>query len=59
MWDWRYADFYIAPTHMNCDRNLDGKIIAKIERMGVTIGVIKDRRAIKTAGRPAEDEQRK
>ena len=54
MWDWRYADFYIAPTHMNCDRNLDGKAIAKIERMGVTIGVVKDRRAIRTSGRPAE-----
>ncbi len=32
--DWRYADFYIAPTHMNCDRNLDGKTIATIERGG-------------------------
>jgi hypothetical protein len=48
--DWRYADFYIAPTHMNCDRYLDGKVIAKIERMGVTIGVVKDRRAIRAHG---------
>jgi hypothetical protein len=55
MWDWRYADFYIAPTHMNCDRNLDGKVIAKIERMGVTIGVVKDRRAIRTPGKPANE----
>ncbi len=54
MWDWRFADFYIAPTHMNCDRNLDGKVIARIERMGVTIGVVKDRRAIKTPGKPSE-----
>lgn len=54
MWDWRYADFYIAPTHMNCDRNLEGKVIAKIERMGVTIGVVKDRRAIRTQGKPPE-----
>lgn len=54
--DWRYADFYIAPTHMNCDRNLDGKVIAKIERMGVTIGVVKDRRAIRAHGyRPAPE----
>jgi hypothetical protein len=53
--DWRYADFYIAPTHMNCDRNLDGKIIATIERMGVVIGVVKDRRAIRAHGyRPTE-----
>lgn len=47
MWDWRYADFYIAPTHMNCDRNLAGKVVAKIERLGVTIGVVKDRRAVR------------
>ncbi len=53
--DWRYADFYIAPTHMNCDRNLDGKVIAKIERMGVTIGVVKDRRAIRAHGYKATD----
>lgn len=50
MWDWRHADFYIAPTHMNCDRNLEGKVVARIERMGVTIGVVKDRRAIRTPG---------
>lgn len=47
MYDWRLADFYIAPTHMNCDRNLAGKVVAKIERMGVTIGVVKDRRTIR------------
>ena len=51
---------YILPfdqnelRHLVCDRNLDGKAIAKIERMGVTIGVVKDRRAIRTPGRPAE-----
>lgn len=47
MSDWRFADFYIAPTHMNCDRILAGKVIAKVERMGVTIGVVKDRRRIR------------
>jgi len=46
-YDWRMADFYIAPTHMNCDRILAGKVVARIERMGVTIGVVKDRRAIR------------
>ncbi|HEU4659874.1 MAG TPA: glycosyltransferase family 39 protein [Pseudolabrys sp.] len=44
--DWRKADFFIAPTHMNCDRALDGKIIATIERLGAPIGVVKDRRAL-------------
>ena len=47
MYDWRLADFYIAPTHMNCDRTLAGKVVARIERMGVTIGVVKDRRRIR------------
>jgi hypothetical protein len=47
MSEWRFADFYIAPAHMNCDRILAGKTIARIERMGVTIGVVKDRRRVR------------
>ncbi len=41
-----HADFFIAPTHMNCDRARKGRIIATVERLGVLIGVVKDRRAI-------------
>jgi hypothetical protein len=44
--DSKRAEFFIAPTHMNCDRALEGKVIASIERMGVVIGVVKDRRAV-------------
>ena len=44
--DWSKADFFIAPTHMNCDRALDGAVIATISRLGVPIGVVKDRRAL-------------
>jgi hypothetical protein len=44
--DWKKADFFIAPTHMNCDRALDGKVIATISRVGARIGVVKDRRAL-------------
>jgi hypothetical protein len=44
--DWKTADFFIAPTHMNCDRADDGTVIAKISRVGVLIGVVKDRRAL-------------
>ena len=40
------ADFFIAPTHMRCDAAVDGKIIIRIERMNVLIGVVKDRRAL-------------
>jgi hypothetical protein len=41
---WLEADFFIAPTQLNCDKLVDGRVIAKIERMGITIGVVKDRR---------------
>ncbi len=44
--DWDHADFFVAPTHMNCDRALNGKIVATVERLGVPIGVVKDRRAL-------------
>ena len=44
--DFDRADFFIAPTHMNCDRARKGKIIATVERLGVVIGVVKDRRPI-------------
>ena len=44
--DWQLADFYISPTHMDCDTALEGKVIATIDRLGVPIGVIKDRRAL-------------
>jgi hypothetical protein len=44
--DWAHADFFIAPTHMNCDRALEGQIVATVERLGVLIGVVKDRRAL-------------
>ena len=31
---------------MNCDRALDGKVIATISRLGARIGVVKDHRAL-------------
>lgn len=44
--DWDRADFFIAPTHGNCNDLLKGRVIGRIERMGVLIGVVKDRRAL-------------
>jgi hypothetical protein len=44
--DWTKAEFFIAPTHLDCDGAAAGKIIATIERLGVPIGVVKDRRAL-------------
>jgi len=43
--DSHHADFFIAPTNVNCDRAVDGKIVATVSRLGVVIGVVKDRRA--------------
>jgi hypothetical protein len=44
--EWNESEFFIAPTHMNCDGDLDGKVIGTVERLGVTIAYIKDRRAL-------------
>jgi len=44
--DWSKAEFFIAPTHMNCDRALGGSEITQIKRFGVTIGVVKDLRGV-------------
>lgn len=41
---WEIADFFIAPTHMNCDFDSKGKKIVTVERMGVPIGFVKDQR---------------
>ncbi len=46
MQQWGQADFFITPTHLSCDKILDGKIVVTISRLGVPIGYVKDRRAI-------------
>ncbi|MFZ5692571.1 MAG: ArnT family glycosyltransferase [Pseudomonadota bacterium] len=43
---WLESDFFIAPTQMNCDRLVDGRVVANIRRSGVLIGVVKDRRGL-------------
>jgi hypothetical protein len=44
--EWEQSEFFIAPTQMNCDRDLDGDAVAVVERLGVPIAYVKDRRAI-------------
>ena len=46
MQQWNQSQFFIAPTHLNCDRDLDGEIIGTVERLGVVIAYVKDRRAL-------------
>jgi len=64
--EWDESEFFIAPTHMNCDEDLDGDIVATVERFGVPIAYVKDRRKIvklpmATAASPssAQDTNRK
>ena len=42
--DWRSADFVIATTNTNCHAWADGKTIIEVARLGVVLGVVKDRR---------------
>jgi hypothetical protein len=44
--EWRESEFFIAPTQMNCDGDLDGKVVGTVERLGVVIAYVKDRRAL-------------
>jgi hypothetical protein len=44
--EWNLSEFFIAPTQLNCDKDLDGKIVGTVERFGVPIAYIKDRRAL-------------
>ena len=49
-WDfmptWEQSDFFITSTQMNCDSDLDGRVVATVERLGVVIAYVKDRRAL-------------
>jgi hypothetical protein len=49
-WDfkaqWDQSEFFIAPTHMNCDSDLDGEIIGTVKRLGIAIAYVKDRRKL-------------
>jgi hypothetical protein len=42
--DWVRADFYISTTHMGCDEVLRGDEIARVERGGIPLTIVKDRR---------------
>ena len=42
--DWKSADFFIAPTQMNCDKSLKGTPIIEIMRDNTVLGLVRDRR---------------
>ncbi|MFL9711358.1 ArnT family glycosyltransferase [Methylobacillus sp. Pita1] len=44
--NWEAADFYLSTTNMGCDDVMKGSIIGEVERMGVILAVVKDRRQL-------------
>lgn len=44
--DWRAADFFLSPTHMDCDGALKGRVIGSVERDGEVLAVVLDRRML-------------
>jgi hypothetical protein len=44
--EWDQSEFFLAPTHMNCDGDLGGEIIGTVERLGIAIAYVKDRRKL-------------
>jgi hypothetical protein len=41
------ADFIVAFTQGNCQRHFEGREIISVERFGVALSVVKDRRYLK------------
>ncbi|HVM78961.1 MAG TPA: glycosyltransferase family 39 protein [Stellaceae bacterium] len=52
-WDRKDADFFIAFTKDNCQKELPGHEVYRVERMGVLLSVVLDRRAYLKATGPA------
>ncbi len=50
--DWTRADFFISTTHMDCHKTLKGDIVARVQREGTTLAVVRDRRTLLPLDRP-------
>ncbi|HEY0907122.1 MAG TPA: hypothetical protein VGE17_07965 [Methylophilus sp.] len=48
---WDEADFFIATTNMHCHEVMKGKVIAGVQRQGMWLTVVKDRRMLEGADR--------
>lgn len=42
--EWNQSDFFIAPTQLNCDADVEGRVIGAVVRLGVVIAYVKDLR---------------
>jgi len=43
---WEEADFFLSTTNMHCHEVLKGKVVAGIQRQGMWLSVVKDRRQL-------------
>lgn len=44
--DWLSADFFLSPTQTGCDAALQGTVVERVQRLGATLAVVKDRRQL-------------
>ncbi len=51
--NWSEADFYLSTTNMHCHEVMKGKVIINIQRQGMSLAVVKDRRMLQGADRAA------
>lgn len=49
--DWRKAEFFLSTTHMDCHKAMQGRLIGQIERVGVPLLIILDRRGLSPEAR--------
>lgn len=49
--DWLSADFFLSPTQTGCDAALQGEVIERVQRLGATLAVVKDRRGLPPSAR--------
>lgn len=50
---WEEADFFLSTTNMHCHEVMKGKLIGGVQRQGMWLAVIKDRRHLQGADRLA------
>ena len=50
---WEEADFFLSTTNMHCHEVMKGKLIGGVQRQGMWLAVIKDRRQLQGADRLA------
>jgi hypothetical protein len=50
---WEEADFYLSTTNMHCHEVMQGKVIINIQRQGMSLAVVKDRRQLQGKDRLA------